>query len=165
MKVFGITGWKNAGKTTLTERLVSEFSARGLRVSTIKNTHHTVDLDSQGTDSYRHRTAGAEEVLLASRSRIAILKENRSQDAPKLAELIARLSPVDLVLVEGFKAEDHPKIEAHRAETAQGLIASNTSSVVAVASDAPLALNRNIPQFDLNDIAAIADFITDYLDL
>lgn len=165
MKVFGVTGWKNAGKTTLTARLVTEFTQRGLTVSTIKNTHHTVDLDHAGTDSFRHRSAGAQEVVLASRSRVAILRENRSPDAPRLKDLVARLAPVDLVLVEGFKGEDHPKIEAHRGATGQGLIAANTPSVVALATDTKVTLARDIAQFDLDDIGAIADFITTYLEL
>ena len=165
MKLFGITGWKNAGKTTLTERLVTEFTAKGLSVSTIKRTHHSVDLDPKGTDTHKHRTAGATEVVLASDARYAILKEHRGGPAPTLDELVARLAPVDLVLIEGFKSEAHPKIEAHRTETAQGLIASNTPSVVALASDTTVRIDRDIPQFDLNDILAIAQFIARYLDL
>ncbi|WP_370231031.1 molybdopterin-guanine dinucleotide biosynthesis protein B [Cognatishimia sp.] len=164
MKRFGITGWKNAGKTTLTQRLVAEFTSRGLTVSTIKRTHHSVDLDPKGTDTHKHRTAGASEVLLASDARYAILKEHRDVP-PSLDQLIARLAPVDLVLIEGFKSENHPKIEAHRAETAQGLIATNTPSVVAIATDTPVRLERDIPQFDLNNIPTIADFIARYLEL
>lgn len=164
MKRFGITGWKNAGKTTLTQRLVTEFSARGVTVSTVKRTHHSVDLDPKGTDTHKHRMAGASEVMLASDARYAILKEHRGAP-PTLDELIARLAPVDLVLIEGFKAESHPKIEAHRAETSQGLIAANTPSVVALATDTAVSLDRDIPQFDLDDIAAIAKFIVRHLDL
>ena len=164
MKRFGITGWKNAGKTTLTQRLVAEFTAKGITVSTIKRTHHSVDLDPKGTDTHKHRMAGASEVMLASDARYAILKEHRGAP-PTLDELIARLAPVDLVLIEGFKAEDHPKIEAHRAETSQGLIAANTPSVVALATDSPVSLDRDIPQFDLDDIPAIAKFIAHHLDL
>lgn len=164
MKRFGITGWKNAGKTTLTQRLVTEFTAQGLSVSTIKRTHHAVDLDAKDTDTHKHRVAGASEVVLASDARYAILKEHRSAP-PSLDDLIARLAPVDLVLIEGFKAETHPKIETHRAATSQGLIASNTLSVVALATDTPVRLDREIPQFDLDDIPAIAGFIARHLEL
>ena len=164
MKRFGITGWKNAGKTTLTARLVTEFTARGISVSTIKRSHHSVDLDPGATDTNTHRRAGASEVMLASDTRYAILKEH-AQEPPKLDDLIARLAPVDLVLIEGFKAETHPKIEAHRAKAAQGLIATNTPSVMAIATDTPLTLERDIPQFDLDDIDAIANFISDRLGL
>lgn len=164
MKRFGITGWKNAGKTTLTQRLVAEFTAQGFSVSTIKRTHHSVDLDPKGTDTHKHRTAGASEVMLASDARYAILKEHKGAP-PSLDDLIARLAPVDLVLIEGFKSENHPKIEAHRAATAQGLIAANTPSVVAMATDTPLQMERDIPQFDLDDIPAIAAFIARHLEL
>lgn len=164
MKLFGITGWKNAGKTTLTQRLVAEFTAKGLEVSTIKRTHHSVDLDPKGTDTHKHRMAGASEVVLASDARYAILKEHRGAP-PSLDDLIARLDPVDLVLIEGFKSESHPKIEAHRAVSSQGLIATNTPSVVALATDTPVRLERDIPQFDLDDIPAIAQFIAHHLDL
>ena len=109
------TGWKNAGKTGLMERLVAEFTARGMSVSTIKHAHHAVDVDQPGTDSYRHREAGAREVVLASARRFAVMHELRDAEEPTLEALIARLAPVDLVLVEGYKRAPHPKIEAYRA--------------------------------------------------
>lgn len=165
MKRFGITGWKNAGKTTLTARLVQELTGRGLRVSTIKRSHHAVDLDPSGTDTHKHRMAGASEVMLASDARYAILKEHREDTGPDLDALVARLAPVDLVLIEGFKSEPHPKIEAHRAATSQSLIAHSTPSVVALATDTEVRLDRDIPQFDLDDIPAIADFILCHLDI
>ena len=160
MKVFGIVGWKNNGKTGLMVRLVAEFTRRGLRVSTIKHAHHSFDVDHAGKDSYRHREAGAVEVLLASRERWALMRELRDQAAPepRLADHLARLSPVDLVLVEGYKFDDHPKIEAHRAATGQKLIADDDKGVVAVASDAPLE-GLELPVFDLDDTDSIADFI------
>lgn len=160
MKVFGIIGWKNNGKTGLMVRLVSEFTGRGLRVSTIKHAHHSFDVDHKGKDSYRHREAGAVEVLLASRERWALMREMRESagDEPRLADHLARLSPVDLVLVEGYKFDDHPKIEAHRAETGQPLIARSDRGVVAVASDEPLD-DLELPVFALDDTVAIADFI------
>jgi molybdopterin-guanine dinucleotide biosynthesis protein B len=157
MKVYGVTGWKNAGKTGLMERLVAEITGRGLTVSTVKHAHHSVDVDQPGTDSYRHRTAGASEVLLASGQRIAIMQELRGTPEPSLAELLARLLPVDLVLIEGFKREAHPKVEAFRAEARNPLMAPENTTIRAVASDTPLSVD--CPVFDLDDTAAIADFI------
>jgi molybdopterin-guanine dinucleotide biosynthesis protein B len=163
MKLYGITGWKNCGKTGLMERLVTEFTERGLTVSTIKHAHHSTDVDQPGTDSHRHRMAGAAEVILASTHRIAIMQELRGAEEPPLAALLARLSPVDLVLVEGYKREPHPKIEAHRAAAGQPLIAPQDTSVRALASDVPLACGQ--PVFDLDDTTAIADFIAAELSL
>ncbi|MGR3760488.1 molybdopterin-guanine dinucleotide biosynthesis protein B [Roseobacteraceae bacterium NS-SX3] len=157
MKIYGVTGWKNNGKTGLMERLVAEITARGLTVSTVKHAHHAVDVDQPGTDSFRHRQAGAQEVVLASAGRIALMQELRGASEPALEELLARLTPVDLVLVEGYKRARHPKIEAHRQAAGTPLIAPGDVTVRAVASDVPLELDR--PVFDLNDTAAIADFI------
>ncbi|MCB4454726.1 molybdopterin-guanine dinucleotide biosynthesis protein B [Leisingera sp. McT4-56] len=157
MKIYGVTGWKNNGKTGLMERLVAEFCARGFSVSTIKHAHHATDVDQPGTDSHRHRQAGASEVVLASAGRVAIMQELRGAAEPPLAELLARLNPVDLVLVEGFKREPHPKIEAFRQAAGTELIALRDPSIRAVASDTPLELDR--PVFDLNDTSAIADYI------
>ena len=109
--VFGITGWKNSGKTTLVVRLVEEFTARGFRVSTVKHAHHAFDIDREGTDSHRHRVAGASEVALVSGRRWALMHELRDDDEPALGEILARLSPCDLVLIEGYKREAHAKIE------------------------------------------------------
>ncbi len=163
MNVYGIVGWKNAGKTGLMERLVAEFTRRGLSVSTLKHAHHTFDVDQPGKDSHRHRTAGAQEVLLVSSERVALMQELRGDPEPSLKDLLARLSPVDLVLIEGFKRDAHPKIEAHRSETGNPLIAPDDPSVRAVASDVELDLS--LPVFDLNDTHAIADFIAGELDL
>ena len=157
MRIFGVVGYKNAGKTGLMERLVTEITGRGFSVSTLKHAHHTFDVDQPGKDSYRHRTAGARQVLLASRARWALMTEIRDGDEPPLADLLTRLDPVDLVLVEGYKRDKHPKVEAYRAETRHPLLAPDDPTVRAVASDAPLALDR--PVFDLNDTVAIADFI------
>ncbi len=157
MRVYGVTGWKNAGKTGLMERLVAEITGRGFTVSTLKHAHHSVDVDQPGTDSYRHRIAGASEVLLASGQRIAIMQELRGAPEPSLAELLARLSPVDLVLIEGFKREAHPKVEAFRVEAKNALMAPENTTIRAVASDTPLTVD--CPVFDLDDTAAIADFI------
>ncbi|MCK0140406.1 bifunctional molybdopterin-guanine dinucleotide biosynthesis adaptor protein MobB/molybdopterin molybdotransferase MoeA [Aliiroseovarius sp. F47248L] len=158
MKIFGITGWKNSGKTGLMERLVAHFAAKGLRVSTLKHTHHSVDLERPGTDTHRHREAGAQEVVLASSARVSILHELRETDEPRLTDLIARLTPCDLVLVEGFKSAPHPKIEAHRASAGEALLAPKNHTIRAVASDTPLPA-LGLPVFDLDDTDAIAAFI------
>ncbi len=157
MRIYGVTGWKNAGKTGLMERLVAEITGRGFSVSTVKHAHHTFEVDHPGKDSHRHRIAGAREVLLASRNRVALMHELRDEDEPTLETLLARLNPVDLVLIEGYKRDVHPKVEAYRAEPGNPLIAPDDPSIRAVASDTPLTLDR--PVFDLNDTAAIADFI------
>lgn len=157
MRLYGVVGWKNAGKTGLMERLVADITGRGYSVSTVKHAHHVFDVDQPGKDSYRHRSAGATEVLLASRKRFALMHELRDAEEPLLAELLAKLAPVDLVLIEGYKRDAHPKVEAFRAETGNPLIAQNDETVKAVASDTLLSLDR--PVFDLNDTAAIADFI------
>ena len=155
MNIYGVVGWKIAGKTGLMERLVSEMTERGLSVSTIKHAHHSFDVDHAGKDSYRHRAAGAREVLLASRNRFALMHELSDEDEPTLAELLSKLAPVDLVLVEGYKRDAHPKIEAHRSETGNPLIADD--SVRAFAADCALEVDR--PVFDLNATGEIADFI------
>jgi molybdopterin-guanine dinucleotide biosynthesis protein B len=163
MKIFGVTGWKNSGKTGLMERLITEFTARGLSVSSIKHAHHSFDIDHPGRDSYRHRDAGARQVLLASRNRWALMHELRDEDEPSLGDLLEQLSPVDLVLIEGYKRDRHPKIEAHRKETGQPLIAPEDETIVAVASDTSVSVDR--PVLDLNDTASIANFIAQYLEL
>ncbi|WP_158969053.1 molybdopterin-guanine dinucleotide biosynthesis protein B [Chachezhania sediminis] len=157
MKVWGVTGWKNVGKTGLVTRLVTEIAGRGLTVSTVKHAHHAFDVDQPGRDSYRHRQAGAAEVLVAGADRFALMAELRGAPEPTLTELLGRMRPVDLVLVEGFKREPHPKVEAFRAEAGHALIAPGDPSVRAVASDVALDLDR--PVFALDDTRAIADFI------
>jgi len=157
MRLYGVVGWKNAGKTGLMERLGTEITGRGISVSTVKHAHHSFDVDHPGKDSHRHRVAGATEVLLASRNRFALMHELRDEDEPSLSELLQKLAPVDLVLVEGYKRDTHPKVEAHRSVTGNPLIAPDDPTVRAVASDTPLDLDR--PVFDLNDTKAIADFI------
>ena len=163
MKIFGVTGWKNSGKTGLMERLITEFTTRGLTVSSIKHAHHSFDIDHPGRDSYRHRDAGARQVLLASRNRWALMHELRDEDEPSLGDLLKQLSPVDLVLIEGYKRDRHPKIEAHRKETGQPLIAPEDETIVAVASDTSVSVDR--PVLDLNDTAAIANLIAQHLEL
>ena len=163
MRVFGVVGWKNAGKTGLMERLVTEITTRGFTVSTVKHAHHSFDVDHEGKDSYRHRQAGATEVLLASANRFALMRELRDDAEPSLEALLAKLAPVDLVLVEGYKRDAHPKVEAHRSVTGNPLIAPGDKTVRAVASDTALELDR--PVFDLNDTKAIADFILEQVGL
>ena len=158
MRVYGVTGWKNAGKTGLMERLVAEITGRGFTVSTLKHAHHSFDVDQPGKDSHRHRVAGAREVLLSSAARWALMAELRGADEPTLETQLARLAPVDLVLVEGFKANHHPKVEAVRAAAGHPLIAPKDSSVRALASDVPQP-DVSIPVFDLNDTEGVADFI------
>lgn len=140
------------------ERLVTEIAARGLTVSTIKHAHHSFDVDHPGKDSHRHRVAGATEVLLASRNRWALMHELRDTAEPPLTELLERLSPVDLVLIEGYKRDHHPKIEAHRAATGQPLIATDDATVLALASDSPHP-GFDRPVLHLDDTTQIADFI------
>jgi len=152
-RVFGVVGWKNSGKTTLIERLVAEFVRRGWRVSTVKHAHHAADIDRSGTDSFRHRAAGAREVALVGGERFAIMREQG--DVP-LAEVLARLAPADLVLIEGFKRERHPKIEI-RASDGQPLAASDPT-IVAIAADVRPA-DTSLPWFRRDDVPAIADFI------
>ena len=160
MKIYGITGWKNCGKTGLTERLVAEFTARGLRVATIKHAHMTADIDQPGTDSHRHRLAGAGQVLLATKDRWALMSELRGAPEPSVEDLIARLDPHDLVLIEGYKSGPHPKVECRRAAVGSGkpLIARDNFGVRMVASDAPIA-GLDVPVLALDDTKAIADFI------
>ena len=157
MKVYGVTGWKNNGKTKLVERLVTEMTGRGLSISTIKHAHHAFDVDHPGRDSYRHRQAGAQEVLVGSGARWALIHELRGADEPTLDDLLARLSPCDLVLIEGYKRSPHPKVEAHRTAAAQALIAEGDDTIRLIATDTPLEIDR--PQLGLDDIPAIADFI------
>lgn len=156
MKVYGVIGWKNSGKTSLMERLVAEITGRGLSVSTVKHVHHAVDLDQPGKDTFRHRQAGAREVVLASADRLALMVEHRGPE-PELPAILARLAPVDLVLVEGYKRDAHPKLEVWRAETGQSLIQAGDPLVRAVATDARLTLP--VPVLDLNDTGIVADFI------
>lgn len=157
MRVYGIIGWKNSGKTSLMERLVAEITARGFSVSTVKHVHHDVDLDAPGKDSYRHRAAGAREVVLASAQRFALLREHRGPE-PELPAILSRLAPVDLVLVEGYKRDAHAKLEVFRRETGQNLIQPGDPLVRAVATDAMLP-PLPVPVLDLNNTTAIADFI------
>jgi len=164
MRVIGVVGWKNNGKTTLVVRLIEHLVARGYRVSTVKHAHHEADLDRPGKDSWRHREAGAAEVMLATARRWALVHELRDEPEPPLDAILARLSPADLVIVEGFKSFPHPKVEVHRAERGTPLIARDDPTIVAVASDEPL-VDLAVPVLGLDDVPAIADLILRRLEL
>jgi molybdopterin-guanine dinucleotide biosynthesis protein B len=161
MKVLGVTGWSGAGKTTLLIKLIPALTGRGLRVSTIKHAHHTFDVDQPGKDSHRHREAGATEVLIGSAARWALMHENRGGDEPGLEALLAHMTPVDLVLVEGFKREGHDKIEVHRRRLEKPLLCREDRSFIALAADYRPE-NLGLPVLDLNDVEAVADFVMDY---
>ncbi|MBP1850949.1 molybdopterin-guanine dinucleotide biosynthesis protein B [Rhizobium halophytocola] len=159
-RVFGISGWKNSGKTGLAVRLVEEFTRRGYRISTIKHAHHDFDIDKVGADSYRHRQAGAHEVTIVSGTRFAIMHELRGEAEPSFEEILSRIAPCDLVLIEGYKREPIPKVEARRLEANnREPLAPSDPHIVAIAADHPVDDDR-LPVFDLDDTAAIADFIS-----
>ncbi len=158
MKIFGMVGWSGSGKTTLLKLLLPELIGRGYLVSTMKHTHHSVDLDQPGKDSYEHRMAGAQEVLITSSTRWALMHELRDDPEPNMDDLIKRMSPVDLLLIEGFKKHRHDKMEINRGATGKPLICTDDSTIVAISSDQTLD-GLKIPVIDLNDPAAIADFI------
>ena len=158
MRVLGLAGWSGSGKTTLLKKLIPELVRRGVSVSTVKHAHHDFDIDQPGKDSYEHRRAGASEVLVASANRFALMHEHRGAPEPALAELLARLAPVDLVLVEGFKREGHDKIEIHRPSVGKPLLASDDPRIIAVASDIEVHGLR-VPRLALDDTRAIADFV------
>ncbi|TYC63225.1 molybdopterin-guanine dinucleotide biosynthesis protein B [Rhodobacterales bacterium] len=165
LPVFGITGWKNSGKTQLVTRLVSEFTARGLKVATVKHAHHAFDIDTPGTDTFRHREAGAREVAIVSSRRWALMHELDGEDEPDLEHILGRLSPCDLILVEGYKREGHPKIEVRRVEaTDDRPLAANDPSILAIAADHAVSTN-DLPIFNLDDVTGIADFIEEQLNL
>jgi molybdopterin-guanine dinucleotide biosynthesis protein B len=164
-KVFGIAGWKNSGKTGLAVRLVEEFTSRGYSISTIKHAHHDFDIDKVGADSYRHRQAGAHEVTIVSGTRYAIMHELRGAPEPTFDEILGRIAPCDLVLIEGYKREPIPKIEARRLEsTNREPLAPTDPFIVAIAADHPVA-EGFLPVFNLDDIQAIADFISGIVQL
>jgi molybdopterin-guanine dinucleotide biosynthesis protein B len=158
VRLIGLSGWSGSGKTTLITALIPALVARGRTVSTIKHAHHSFEIDKPGKDSFVHREAGAHEVLISSERRWALMREHRGAPEPDLAELVTHLGPVDLVLVEGFKREGHPKIEIHRAAVGKPLLYPDDPHIVAIASDPELA-EAPIPHVSLNDIAAIADLV------
>ncbi|HEX5091057.1 MAG TPA: molybdopterin-guanine dinucleotide biosynthesis protein B [Burkholderiales bacterium] len=163
MKTFGFAGWSGSGKTTLIEKLIPRFTARALRVSLVKHAHHTFDVDQPGKDSYRHRHAGATEVLVTSSRRWVLMHELRGTQEPSFEEQVKHLSPCDLLIVEGFKHAAIPKLEVWRAATGEGMLHPQDPHIVAVASDA--RVDTKLPLLDLNDDAGIADFILRHLKL
>ena len=163
MKTFGFAGWSGSGKTTLIEKLIPRFTKRGIRVSLIKHAHHTFDVDQEGKDSYRHRHAGATEVLVTSSRRWVLMHELRGTQEPSFEEQVKHLSPCDLLIVEGFKHAPIAKLEVWRAATGEGLLHPQDPHIVAVASDAKI--ETKLPLLDLNDDAGIADFILRHLKL
>jgi molybdopterin-guanine dinucleotide biosynthesis protein B len=163
MKTFGFAGWSGSGKTTLIEKLIPRFTGRGLKVSLIKHAHHTFDVDQPGKDSYRHRHAGASEVLVTSSRRWVLMHELRGAHEPSFEEQVRHFSPCDLLLVEGFKHAPIPKLEVYRAETGEPLLHPNDAHIVAIASDAKV--ETRLPVLELDDDAAIAEFIVRHLRL
>lgn len=164
MRIVGIAGWSNSGKTTLIERIIPLLVRDGLRVSTFKHAHHGFDMDSPGKDSFRHRAAGATEVLVASATRWALLHEGREEPEPDLDALLPRMTPVDLLIVEGYKRHRHAKIEVHRPSLGKSLIQPEEPTIIAVASDAPLPA-LPVPVLDLNDPQRVADFLMGFAGL
>jgi molybdopterin-guanine dinucleotide biosynthesis adapter protein len=158
MKIFGIAGWSGSGKTNLMIRLLPELIGMGLRVSTMKHAHHAFDVDQPGKDSYNHREAGASEVMITSANRWALMHENRGAAEPSIDELVRHMTPVDLLLIEGFKWSPHPKLEVFRRATGKPLLALEDAHVVAVASDEPVP-EVSIPVLDLNRADVIARFL------
>jgi molybdopterin-guanine dinucleotide biosynthesis adapter protein len=158
MRIIGLAGWSGAGKTTLAAKLIPAIIARGLTVSTVKHAHHGFDVDRPGKDSFTHRAAGATEVLVASSVRFALLHELRGAPELPFAELLAKMAPVDLVLVEGYKREPHPKLEVYREANGKPLIHPDDPYVIAIASDRPMPAAR-LPWVSLDDIEAIVDLL------
>jgi len=168
-KVFGVTGWKNSGKTTLVVKLVEYLVSQGLRVGTIKRAHCGFDIDQPGTDSYKHREAGAQEVMIASSKRWAKMHELQDEGEQPLSELLKQFGDLDLVIVEGYKGDNHPKIQAVRPSISlKPMNNDKANNIVALAAESPVNaadLNVDGPVLDLNDVEAIAAYIRDYLDL
>jgi len=158
MRIIGLAGWSGSGKTTLITKLIPRLTARSLRISTLKHAHHGFDLDQPGKDSFMHRTAGATEVIVSSARRFAILHELRDEPEWDLLDLVAKMSAVDLVLVEGFKRDAFPKIEVHRTANGKPLIHPDDSYIVAIAADTALP-QAKVPVVDLDDVEAVAELV------
>jgi molybdopterin-guanine dinucleotide biosynthesis protein B len=154
MKVIGLAGWSGAGKTTLLTRVIPHFIRQGIRISVIKHAHHSFDVDVPGKDSWVHRQSGAEEVLVSSANRWALMRELRGEVEPRLPELLKKMSPVDLVVVEGFKSEPHRKIEVYRKANGKPPLFPDDPAIAGIATDA--ALETTLPVVQLDDIAAVA---------
>ena len=163
-RVIGVAGFKNAGKTTLVERLVSDLTGRGYRISTVKHAHHSFDIDHEGRDSFRHRKAGASEVAVVSRHRWAIIHESRDDSEPTLDEILAKLAPCDLVIVEGYKRDAHDKIEVRNLALDHPKLAGDDPTVVAIAANGPVG-DAPVPVFDRDDVKTLSDFIIRHMGL
>ena len=162
MRVLGIAGYSGAGKTTLVTKLIPALVARGLRVSTVKHAHHAFDVDTPGKDSYLHRQAGATEVLVSSARRWALMHEHRDEDEPGLKALLEKLSPVDLVLAEGWKRSAQRKLEVYRPAVGRPMLVADDPNVIAVATDAGTLAGVTVPILDIDDVEAVADFVAAY---
>lgn len=163
-RIIGVAGFKNAGKTTLVERLVKHLTERGYRVSTVKHAHHSFDIDHEGRDSFRHRAAGASEVAVVSASRWAIIHESRDEAEPSLEEILAMLAPCDLVIIEGYKRDSHDKIEVRNLVLDHPRLAGGDPTIVAIAATGPIA-DAPVPVFDRDDVTALAQFIVSHTGL
>lgn len=164
-KVFGITGWKNNGKTTMTERIVKELTTRGYKIATLKHAHHDFDIDVEGTDSWRHRKAGAQEIAVVSSQRFAFIHENNGDNEPDIAVILSHFSPCDLILVEGYKHGQHDKLELRREGGKRGKnLSLDDRSIVAIASDREHS-DEKLPVFNIDDIVSIANFIEKHMKL
>ena len=158
MRIIGLAGWSGAGKTTLMTKVIPVLIQRGLKVATVKHAHHEFDIDRPGKDSWLHREAGAGEVAIVSSRRWALIHELRDEPEPPLAEILAKLSPVDLVIVEGFKHHAHPKLEVYRAAAGKPLLYPDDDCIVAIATDAPLP-QAPLPVLMLDDVESIANVL------
>ncbi len=163
MRVIGVCGFKNSGKTTLVEKLVGYLTQRGFKISTVKHAHHDFDIDHEGRDSFRHRKAGASEVAVISQNRFAIMNELRGTVPPTLEDILAKLSPCDLVIVEGYKRDAHDKIEVRNLELDHPALAETDPTIVAVAANGPSM--ASVPVFDRDDVQALAQFIVTHVGL
>jgi molybdopterin-guanine dinucleotide biosynthesis adapter protein len=163
-KVIGVAGFKNAGKTTLVEKLVTELTRRGYRISTVKHAHHSFDIDHEGRDSFRHRKAGASEVAVVSQHRWAIIHESRNEESPPLEGILAKLAPCDLVIVEGYKRDAHDKIEVRNVELDHPKLAGDDATVIAIAANGAVQ-DAPVPVFDRDDVSALSSFIAKHVRL
>jgi molybdopterin-guanine dinucleotide biosynthesis adapter protein len=157
-KTIGVAGFKNSGKTTLVEKLVVALTRQGYRISTVKHAHHSFDIDHEGRDSFRHRRAGATEVAVVSKSRWAIIHELREEFEPPLADILAKLAPCDLVIVEGYKRDGHDKIEVRNLALDNPVLAGDDPTIVAVAATGTIT-GSPVPVFDRDDVTALTAFI------
>jgi molybdopterin-guanine dinucleotide biosynthesis adapter protein len=164
LKVIGVCGFKNAGKTTLVEKLVRALSERGHRVSTVKHAHHSFDIDHEGRDSFRHRKAGASEVAVVSAARWALIHESRGDAEPSLDTILAKMAPCDLVIVEGYKRDSHEKIEVRNLELDHPKLAGDDPTIIAIAANGPVA-DASVPVFSRDDVTSLATFLVTHLEL